>query len=297
VLGIYLANLAWTLVATWPFYEHLAAATAARPYAAILGRGLHLDVLAEVMARRPGVDTAAQAGLAVGVLGWLVIGWFLTAGILGVLRSAPTELSLRRFAALAATGGFAMARLQLLSVVPYLAATGVLLGGGALGGFVAWRTTPDVRVLVGAAALGAAPGLALWLATKATLDLARARAVLGDEPEMWRVLLRAFRLVWAFPRGALGLQVGGGLLFWALTGIYLAVAWPWPYAGTAAFAALTLIRQALVFGRTGVRVAVLGGSLELVLALDPTEPAVATPGSAAVASDEGTATVDPRPVS
>jgi len=293
VLGVYVANLVWTLVATWPFFAHLSAATAARPYAAILGRGLHLDALAEVMGRRPGVSTAAQAALAVGVLGWLVIGWFLTAGILGLLRAEPAELTLRRFASLAAARGFAMARLQLASVVPYTAAAGVLLAGAALAGFVAWRTTPNPLVIVGAAGLGAVPGLLLWLVTMAALDVARARAVLADERRMWRVLLRAFRFVWAHPGPTLGLQVGGGLLFWALTGLYLTLAWPWPYAGTAAFAALTLVRQVLVLGRTGVHVAVLGGSLALVAAAAPTGRDAATPGSVSLGPEEA---AQPRPV-
>ncbi|HEY3354503.1 MAG TPA: hypothetical protein VGQ83_14725 [Polyangia bacterium] len=261
--GLYLLNLAWTLAVTWPFLLALSRATALRPYAAPLARGLQVDVLAEIVARRPLLGTAAQAAVGVGVAGWLVLSWFLTAGVLGVLREAPRELTLRRFLALAGAHGLAMARLQLWSALPYAAAIAALAGGVAIAGWAAFRAVnPFVTVAAGAA--GALPGLVMLVLTTTAVDVARAQAVLGADRAMGRLLLRAYRLVVARWRATIGVQLGAGLLWLAASAAYLALAWPWPYAATAAFVLLTLLRQALVVARTGVRVATLGANLEVV---------------------------------
>jgi hypothetical protein len=266
VVGIWLLHLVLAWGVTWPFFHELSSATALRPYAGALAQGLQLDIMAEIIARRPAVSRAATTGMALGAGCWIFASWFLTAGVLGVLRAAPAELSLRRFAVHAVDRGFAMAGLQLLSVVPYVVALGLLVAGGALGARLGARSA-DIRWVVAATMAGALPGLGLWLVITTAVDIARAYAVLDRERPLGRVLAQAFRLVAGRLRPAIFVQLGGVVLWLALSGVYLALAWPWRYAASGAFLVLVIVREVLILGRVGVRIAVLGANLALVPAL------------------------------
>ncbi|HJZ84158.1 MAG TPA: hypothetical protein VKN99_03265 [Polyangia bacterium] len=262
VVGLFLLNLLWALAWSGPFFATFQRATADRPYADILARGLHLDVLSEILFHHPDVAAAAQAGAFAGTLSWIILSWFLVAGVLGLLREAPEAASLRRFGAEAAGGGFRMARLQFWSLLPYGIALLIGCVGAAIGGGLGARAAHP-GWMIGLAIVGALPGLVLWLAVATALDVARARTMLRDERVMGRVLWESLRLTAREPRRFMGVQVGGDALWLGASALYLILAFAWPYASVLPFVALTLMRQGLVLVRTGVRVGTLGGTLEL----------------------------------
>jgi hypothetical protein len=282
VFGLFALNVLWAVAAAWPCYAQLRAVTGRRPLAEALARGVDFAVLAEILQRRPAVGTAAVAGASVGLLGWVALSWFLTAGILGVLRTPAPGGGLRAFAAAAAARGFVMARLQLLGLLPYGAALVVAAGLAALAAWLgSFATSPWVALWAGVA--GTLPGAVLFWWSATALDLARARAALEEEPRaarlLWAALTAVPRRPWRLPL----VQLEGALLGLLVTLVYLVVAVPVPFAFAAGIVVLTLLRQVTVLLRIGIRVGVLSATLTL---------AAASPTVAAAAGDEGA--LDPR---
>jgi hypothetical protein len=265
--GLFALNVLWAVVATWPFYAQLRRVTGRSTYADVLARGLQFDVLVEVLRLQPGVGTAAVSGVLVGLLLWVAVSWFLTAGVLGVLREAPPAGSLRPFVAAALGRWQAMARLQLLSLVPYAAAA-VLLGGlGAFAGWLGSRAASPWAV-VWAALGGALPGLTAWLWVTTAVDVARARAVVEDEPRVVRLLWTALRQVPRWPWRYVAVQLVGAVLWLGAGLLYLVLGRRSAFAFAGGLLLLMLLREALVLVRIAVRVGVLGGTLALAASDD-----------------------------
>jgi hypothetical protein len=263
VLGIFAIDLVLSYFATWPFHETFSAATEMRPFADPLASGTKLDILSEIFARRPDIMTAGQAGAAAATFAWIVLNWFLIAGVIGLLREPPEGANLRRFGAEAAAHGFAMMRLQLWSLVFYAVAGIVVALGATLGWVVGEKMVNPWWTLI-LSGLFCLPGLFLMLVVGTAVDIARVRTVTSGNRAMLSMLAWGLGVVRRHPRETLGVQFLGGLLWAAIGAVYLLIAWPWPYATGVAFAFLTLLRELTVLLRTGVRVGTLGGILELV---------------------------------
>ncbi|MBI5480807.1 MAG: hypothetical protein HY906_18255 [Deltaproteobacteria bacterium] len=267
VAGLFVLNVLWAVAAVWPFYAQLTTATARSPYAGVLARGLDFDVLAEVLQRHPAVVTAAFSGVLVGLVAWMVLSWFLTAGVLGALRAPAPEAGLRSFVDAALGRGLAMARLQLLSLLPYGAALVVTVAFGAVAGWLGSRAASPWTA-VWAALGGAVPGLVLWLWATTAVDLARARAFVEEEPRMRRLLWSSLRQVPRWPCRCIAVQLLGGVLWIAVSLLYLALGARSPFAFAGGLLLLTVLREALVVARIEIRLGVLGGTLALAAADD-----------------------------
>jgi hypothetical protein len=282
VLGIFAIDLLLAFLATTPFHQTLSSATDMRPFADPLASGFKLDILSEIVARRPDVMTAGQAGMLAGTLAWIVLNWFLMGGVLGLLREPPEAATLRRFGAEAATHGFAMMRLQLWSLLGYGIAAIVIGLGGALGQAVGEKIVNPWWTLI-TIAVAVLPGLFLFLVVATAVDVARVRTVLLGNRATLSNLAYSFGLVSRHPTATIGVQFLGGMLWLGAGAIYLAVAWPFPYASAGAFALLTLLRQLTVLVRHGIRIGSLGGTLAVVRAATPstgvTELVQATAGA------------------
>ena len=272
VLGIFAVDLLLAYFASWPFYETFASATEMRPFADPLAGGLKLDILSEIFARRPDVLTAGQAGAAAGTFAWIVLNWFLVAGVIGLLREPPEAATFRRFGSEAAANGFAMMRLQLWSLLAYLLAGIVLAAGAWIGWTIGEKFVNPWWTLVFAALL-ALPGLFCWLVVATAVDVARVRTVLGANRAMLSMLAYGFGVVRRHPRETLGVQLMGGAAWLGIGVVYAGIAWSSPFASGVAFAVLTILRELTVLLRTGVRIGSLGGTLEVVRAAVPSAPA------------------------
>jgi hypothetical protein len=279
VVALFVANLLWALAWSWPFYRTLADATALRPFAEPLAHGLHVDVMAEIFARHPEIASVGQAGAAASAVGWVIVSWFLTGGVLGLCALPPAETSLRRFGAEAGGRGPAMARLWLWFVPHWAMAALIAAMGGGMGS-AAGAHAANSWWTVGGGILGALPGLVALLLVSTMADVARARLTLMPQPVARVAMTEATRLVLAHPRCPVGVQLLGGLVWLGASGLYLAVAWPFPYASGPAFALLFLLRQALVLARAGVRVATLDANLEYVQSLPLNAQPIASRASA-----------------
>jgi hypothetical protein len=265
--GLFVLNVLWAAAAVWPFYAQLARVTARRPYAEVLAQGLDFDVLAEVLQRHPAIVTAALSGVLVGLLAWMVLSWFLTAGILGVLRAPAAAWGVRPFLEAAFDRGLAMARLQLLSLGPYAAAAVVIVAFGTLAGWLGSHAVSPWPA-VWAAFFGAVPGLLLWLWATTAVDLARVRAFLEDEPRMRYLLWSSLRQASRWPCRLLVVQLLGGALWLAVGLLYLALGSSSAFAFAGGLLLLTVLREALVGVRIAIRLGVLSGTLALAGARD-----------------------------
>jgi hypothetical protein len=265
--GLFLLNVLWAVLATWPFYSQLRRVTGRTTFADVLGRGLDFDVLAEVLQHQPAVGTAASSGVLVGLLLWVVLSWFLTAGVLGALRQPPGEGTGRAFVDAALGRGLAMGRLQLLSLVPYAVAALVVAGLGALAGWLGSRAvSPWTAVWAGV--VGAVPGLLLWLWVTTAVDVARVRAFVEDDLHMGRLLWSSLRLARRWPWRYVLVQVVGGALWLGASVLYLALARRSAFGFAGGLVLLMLLRESLVILRIAIRTGVLGGTLALAAASD-----------------------------
>jgi len=233
-----------------------------------LAGGLKLDILSEIFSRRPDVTVAASAGALAGTIAWIVLQWFLIAGVMGLLREPVEAATFRRFGAEAAAHGFAMMRLQLWSLLAYLVAAIVIWLGGMIGYAIgAKAVNPWVTFVV--TGVGMLPGLFVWLVVATAVDVGRARTVLLSERAMLSTLVDSFRQVMRNPRTLIGVQFLGGLLWFVVSALYFFGTYPFQFASLFGFAVFVLLRQITVLLRTGVRIGSLGGTLEVVRATAP----------------------------
>jgi hypothetical protein len=260
--GLFVLNVVWAVAATWPFYAQLRRAADRSPYADALARGLSYDVLAETLQRHPAIVTAATSGLLVGLLAWVVLSWFLTAGALGALQAPAEKGQGRAFVDAALGRGLAMARLQLFSLIPYAGAAVITVGLVTLAGWLGSRAVSPWPA-VAAAIVGALPGLALGLLVTAAVDLARARVFVEADQRMWRLLWSSLREVRRWPCRFVSVQILGGALWLGVSLLYLALGLRSAFAFAGGLLLLTALREALVVLRIGIRLGVLGGTLAL----------------------------------
>ena len=260
--GLFVLNVLFATVALVPFGALLREAMGASTRAAILGRGFAFDVFAEILLHAPHLVSVLGVGFAAAMLVWVLLSFFLLAGVVGCLLGKPCEAGLRTFLAAALEYGPAMARVWVASLVPYgIALLGGALLAGAAGGLVAHFGTP--RLALWAALGGTLPALAWGLVTGAALDLARVRIVRDHKGVARRALWVAIRDCLRKPFRYVLLQVLAVAAVLSMGVAYLGIASASRYAFVGGTLVLTVLRQGLVLARLSVRVGTLAAMLQL----------------------------------
>jgi len=122
-------------------------------------------------------------------------------------------------------------------------------------------------LLVGAA-FPVAVAIAWWLASL-LLDIGRIRAMREGERRSWRAMRGAVRFVWRNAGATLALGVAFAVLTALTFGVYFIVASSFTPKSWPAILLAIVWQQALSLARTGLRVSLLAGELELVSAREP----------------------------
>jgi len=257
-LAIYAAGLVLAFVAAAPSLFAIDSAAALIPLADRL-EGSGLDVYAAVTILqevdfRPAVATALLFVLGAHVLGLWVIGGLLAA----LRRGGPATLG--RFFAGASATFLPMVRLQFLALIAYGVALGLLLAGGALGGWLG-----ESAVLAQAPALWrvglALPGLAVLLMVSTAVGYGRIGIPRGCAAVA--ALTDGLMFVVRHPLRTLSLHVAFGSMCMALTALGATLV-RLPLTGNGGALSLFLMLQALAVARAFVGVAGVAGSLTLV---------------------------------
>jgi hypothetical protein len=248
-LGIYLAELAVGLLVTLAVWRTFGALYGEHP---LFDRGVGGDFVAllQSLKEHRGAVVALFWGGAGLVLGWALLSFYLTPGLLGVFAGRAFGMAARR-------GFWAFVRLWVWALIPTAVAVAIAGMGAHMSGvtdppFVdRWRTVASLR--------GAIPGLLLFAAVACAVDYARADLVTRDSTSAGRALLRGLRLTFTrvLPLVHYALY---GLAVLALIAIYVVAGAP--VAGVMLF----IVRQIFLTARFVVRTVTLGGQVELVTA-------------------------------
>jgi hypothetical protein len=196
----------------------------------------------------------------VSVVGYTVVSWFLTAGLIAVLLDAPSRRRevLRWFGSAGAANFFPFLRLGLWSVLPQAAVLVVAVVGL---GFVRYRLEHafDARASLEALAIGLSPALLLHWIVATAIDYARIDLVRHPGISSLRGLMRGFRAV-IHNRLTLVHTALYGLVFGGASAAY---GWMTVGGAMAGLVALILVRQLLSLVRFAAHVALIAGQVEL----------------------------------
>lgn len=197
-------------------------------------------------------DAFAALGVTGVVLaaGYLVLSWYLTAGLTGRFAG-------RAFGEAAGAGFWSFCRLALFSAIPYAVAAGVLFG--ALAGLETFGVWLDLGGAIGRHLLWAAPGLLLLVLVSAAVDYARAELAATEGLGALRAFGRGWRRLAAAP------PVLHVLLYWiawlAVGGLYTLAAAPLTQA-----LLLFALRQLSLILRFLLRAGLIAGQVARVTA-------------------------------
>jgi hypothetical protein len=233
------------------------------------------DLIALIQVTR---DSAAVIGavgwVAIGaVIAWIVISWFLAAGLLAVFTDRPRGRleTARSSGAGGATHFLVFARLALISLVYHLPVLFVLgLGIEHIGSRFEYALT--VRELIGPLLLGLLPAALGHVIVSTIIDYARAELVLRRPThESLGAMRAAFRATgYVFRRPVALAHV---LLYWvAFAAISIGFAWlahGHAMLGFSGAMALFALRHGVVLLRLAARVAVVAGQVELTATRPP----------------------------
>ena len=252
--GLVIAQLLATQFATRPLFDD-----------AVDG---DLVALIEVLRNAPELVAASQWIAMGAVLLWIALSWFLTGGALAVLTERPRgrRETARAFGAGGTATFFVFLRLGLISAVLHvvLVAPALMIGLGAAAPIM--ERAMSLGALIGAAVLGAAPGLLVAALIGTITDYARA------ELTRQRPSHDGLGALHALARAAIFLvrrpvAIGHVLIGWvAFLAVSLAYAWGshgHPMLGTGGAISLLVLRQVLSLARTVIKLGVLGGQVEL----------------------------------
>ncbi len=200
----------------------------------------------------------------VSVIGYSVVSWFLTAGLIAVLLDAPSRRRevVRWFGSAGAANFFPFLRLSLWSALPQVA---VLVVAAVGVGFVRYRLEHafDTRGVLEALAIGLSPALLLHWIVATAIDYARIDLVRHPGMSSVRGLMRGFGAV---TRNRLTLvhTLLYGLVFGGASALY---GWMTVSGALAGLIALILVRQLVSLVRFAAHVALIAGQVELACAV------------------------------
>jgi hypothetical protein len=203
----------------------------------------------------------------------MMLSWFLVGGLISVLAERPhgRRETARTFGAGGASHFFVLARLGALSAFLH----GVVFFVAAIGlGAVYPRIDRALSLgdVIGSLALGLAPALLLLAALWTVIDYARIELVVRRGTHERLGALVAFgRAVGFVVRRPLAI---GHVLLWGAAFALLSIVYAWAahgsaMLGTGGAVSLLVVRQGLALARMGLKVAAIGGQLELGMTRPP----------------------------
>ncbi len=243
--------------------------------------GVDGDVIALLDALRDAdLVIAALGWLATGaILLWVMVSWFLIAGLITVLADQPRgrAATVRSFGGGGAASYFVLMRLAAISMIGHMVVLLVALFGlGAVSTRIDQALT--FREVAGALVVGLAPALLLTVLLWTVIDYARVELVTRRASHERLGAIVAFGRACAFVvrRPVTLLHQGLGLLvFVAITVLYAWAAHGRAMLGASGAVSLLVIREGLALVRMATEVAVIGGQVELG-ATRPPPPRAAT---------------------
>jgi hypothetical protein len=227
-----------------------------------------LVALIEVVRGAPMLFASIQALVVGAVFLWLMLSWFLTGGLLGVLVERPRgrRETARAFGAAGAATFFVYLRVGLVSAILHMALVmpALVIGTTAALPHVEGALTGGELVVGMVIALG--PALLAAALIGVVTDYARVELTLRrpshDGLGALRAVARAVMFVCRRPV-AIGHRLLGWLAFFAVSAIYGWAAHGHPMLGTGGAISLLVLRQVLSLLRLAINVGVLGGQVEL----------------------------------
>jgi hypothetical protein len=214
----------------------------------------------------PSVFMATGGIVIAAVVFWQLATWFLVGGLVGVFSQRPEGRgdTARCFGAGGAATFLTYARLALCSL-PGLVITLFVFGLGASAIDKRIETALTIPQLLGPIALATLPALLLLHFFWTVTDYARIELTLRHEshdPGVIKTYLRT--LLWVIRRPIALLHGAiGWLAFWAVTVAYIYLAQGHPMYGAEGAVTLFFVRQGVALLRMAIKVAVLGGQVEL----------------------------------
>ena len=251
----------------------------------LFDEGVDGDLAALLEALRHAGGTLSAIGwVGVGaILLWVMLSWFLAGGLITVLVERPhgRRETARTFGAGGAAHFFALARLGVLSLATYgLVAIAASIGLSAV--LPRIERALELGAVVGWLALGLLPALLLLAAIWTVVDYARIELVVRRPTHPRLGALIAFGRAVAFvARRPLAL---GHVLLWGAAFIAISLVYVWashdsPMLGTSGAISLLVVREGLALTRMALKVAAIGGQIELGMSRPP-PPRPAAPAAA-----------------
>lgn len=230
--------------------------------------GVDGDLLALIEALRDAGGTVLAVGWvgAGAVLLWAIASWFLAGGLIAVLAERPQGrgATARCFGAGGATHFLAFARLGVLSAMAHVVVLFVAtVGLGAV--YPRIERALAVGEVVGALAVGLAPAALLGLIVWTVVDHARVELVLRRSSHgvgAVGALLRATAFAFGRPL-AIAHVATWAAAFWLVGAVYAWAAHGHAMLGTGGAVALLIVRQGVALVRMALKVALVGGQVEL----------------------------------
>lgn len=257
----------------------LASAFATRP---LFDEGVDGDLLALIEALRgAGATIQAIGWIGFGAIAlWMVLSWFLVGGLIAVLHERPRGR--RDTARVFGAGGggqfFVMLRLGVISLALHVVVLFVLMRGLISAGETMDHALTFREVIV-SLILGITPSILLTVVLWTILDHARVelvtRRATHERLGAVQAFLRAASFV--FRRPVTLLHTGlWAIAFLAISVLYVYAAWGHAMLGTSGALALLGVREGLALARMGLKVALIGGQVELGLTRTPPPRTAAT---------------------
>jgi hypothetical protein len=226
------------------------------------------DLVALIYCLRHGQDALlASLGIVLGsVMLWQLAAWFVTGGINGVLANRPEGRAdtAKCFGASGANTYLRYVRLAMCSLPGLMI---VLIVFGACLGLVIGRIEHALTIpqLVGALLIALLPATLLLHFLWTVADYARVEITLRGESHDPSIVLTYLRtLSYVLRRPITLLHSGiGWIAFWLVTIGYGYLAAGHPMYGAEGAVTLFVIRQGVALTRTGIRVGVMAGQIEL----------------------------------
>jgi hypothetical protein len=268
---LWLANLLFAAVVVAPFWLRLYGVLATAPAGDRLLGGFSFGLFAD-LAREYGGLLGPLVVAVLPLFGvMLLVNAFTAGGVLEVLIAGRPGTVFERFAAGGARFFWRFLRVGVLAGVVLAVAAGLILVATAAATRTAWESEWEPAPLVGWLAGLALAGLAVVVVLLA-LDLARVRVVRDDRRRVIRAWFGSLWLVLRHPVATVGMWRAGAALFAAVLALYLGLRQVLPAATWGGIAAMLLLQQVVMLARTGLRVALFAGEVELVPRLLPVVP-------------------------
>ncbi len=265
-LGLFLAQAMIALGAGFVMQAILASAFATRPR---FDQGVDGDLAALIEALRnagPTIEAIGWVGFGA-VLLWAMLSWFLAGGLIAVLAERPRGRldTGRSFGTGGASHFFVFARLGVLSFAGHVLVVFLLmLGLGAVYPRIAHALT--LGDVVGSLVAGITPALIAMGLLWTIIDHARVELVLRRDSNERFGALQAFgrATIFVFRRPvAIAHVLLWAAAFLAVSLLYLWAAHGHAMLGASGAVALLVVREGLALVRMGLKVALVGGQVEL----------------------------------